>query len=279
MMYYRSTLYGAALMSCLVLFACLGLADGVSAGDRTAKPDAVQQTPQPADDFSPLHDLLGIDPKTGEFKPRGPRPQRQGASSSGNVGSPSSTAQEATRKIGNLANRAPGDQQSFEGELGDLNALLRGALANEQMTSWNKTLALATAAVCMIFPLGMVLGELLAFFWRPRGEILTAADRRYLQGRFWRRIIQALAIAGLILLATLATVNLAWWSDAAMLSVLAVAAAALGLTASTLSYLGKQAAGERTLEMVRELRQQQMELHKDLEDLRKRLRQVTIHSA
>jgi hypothetical protein len=31
--------------------------------------------------------------------------------------------------------------------------------------------------------------------------------------------------------------------------------------------------------MVRELQQQQMELHKDLEDLRKRLRQVTIHSA
>ena len=70
-----------------------------------------------------------------------------------------------------------------------------------------------------------------------------------------------------------------WFSRVASRHVLAVAAVTLGLAASTLSYLGKHAAGERTLEMVRELRQQQMELHKDLEDLRKRLRQVTIHSA
>jgi hypothetical protein len=258
---------------CLAIFACLTLADGFSIAD------APKQGAQSADDFSPLHDLLGIDPKTGEFKPRGAQPHRQGASTSGSSGVPSSTVGDATRKIGNLANRAPGDQQGIEGDLADLNAILRGGLANEQIMAWNKTLAWATAAVLMVLPLGMILSELLAFFWRPRGEILTGADRRYLQSRFWRRITHALAIVGLILLATLATVNVAWWSDPTMLSVLAVAAVALGLAAATLSSLGKQAAGERTLEMVRELKQQQMELHKDLDDLRKRLRQVTIHSA
>jgi hypothetical protein len=266
-------------MSCLALFAFLLLADGVSADERTAKPDAVQQAPQPADDFSPLHDLLGIDPKTGEFKPRGTRPNPQGASKSGSVGSSSSTIRQATDKIGNLANRAQGDPQGIEGDLSDLNAILRGALANEQITAWNKLVAWSTAAVFMVFPLGMILSELLAFFRRPSGEVLTAADRRYLQARFWRRITQAAAIVGLILLATLATVNVAWWTDPAMLSIMAVAAMALGLAASTLSALTKQAAGERTLEMVRELTQQQMELHKELDDLRKRLRQVTIHSA
>jgi hypothetical protein len=241
--------------------------------------DAIKQEPQPADNFSPLHELLGIDPKTGEFKPRGPRSDRPGASSSGSIGFPSGTVREATGKIGNLANRAQGDQAGVEGELADLNAILRGALANEQIMAWNKTVAWATAAVFLVFPLGVILSELLAFFWRPSGEILTGADRRYLQTRFWRRITHAAAIVGLILLATFATVNVAWWSDPSRLSLMAVAAVALGLTASTLSSLGEHAAGERTLEMMRELRQQQMELHKDLDDLRKRLRQVTIHSA
>jgi len=160
-----------------------------------------------------------------------------------------------------------------------LNAILRGALANEQISAWNKIVAWATAAVCMVFPLGIFLSELLAFFRRAGGEALSPADRRYLRTRFWRRITQAMAIVGLILLATLATVNVAWWSDPAMLTFLAAAAVVLGLVASTLSSLVKQAAGERTLEMVRELRQEQMELHRDLDDLRKRLRQVTIHSA
>ena len=265
------------LMFCLGIFACLTFADCVSAGDRTPMPDAVQQQPQPADGFSPLHDLLGIDPKTGEFKPQS---GRRGAMRTGSAGSGSSAAREATGKNGNPVNGAPGGQPGLEGDLGDLNAILRGAVANEQqLMAWNKTVAWATAAVFMVFPLGLIFSELLAFFWRPSGEILTRADRRYLQSRFWRRITHALALAGLILLATLATVNVSWWSDPAMLSVLAVAAVTLGLAASTLSYLGKHAAGERTLEMVRELRQQQMELHKDLEDLRKRLRQVTIHSA
>jgi hypothetical protein len=266
-------------MFCLGIFACLTLADGISAGHRAALPDSVQQEPQPADNVSPLHDLLGIDPKTGEFKPPGLRSNRQGASTSGSTGLPSSTIREGSRKFGNLANEAQGGQQSLEAELADLNTILRGTLANEQITAWNKSVAWATAAVLMLFPLGMILSELLAFFWWPRGEILTGADRRYLKARFWRRITHAAAIMGLILLATLATVNVAWWSDPAMLSMLAVAAVVLGLAASTLSSLGKRAAGERTLEMVRELRQQQMELHKDLDDLRKRLRQVTIHTA
>jgi len=236
--------------------------------------DAPKQEPQPADDFSPLHDLLGIDPKTGEFKPNRLRVNRQGASG---VGFPSSTIRGGA--VGNVANQAQGGQPSLEGELGDLNAILRGALGNEQIMAWNKTVAWATAAVFMVFPLGVILSELLAFFWRPGGEILSPADRRYLQTRFWRRITHAIAIVGLILLATFATVNIDWWSDPAKLSLMAVAAVALGLTATTLSALGKHAAGERTLEMVRELRQQQMELHRDLDDVRKRLRQVTIHSA
>jgi hypothetical protein len=251
------------------------LAAGALAGDKPSTPNSSQQQTQPADDFSPLHDLLGIDPKTGEFKPRGPRTTRQGAS--GSVGSPSSTTRQGT--VGNLANQAQGGQQGIEGDLADLNAILRGALANEQISAWNKIVAWATAAVCMVFPLGMILSELLAFFRRPGGEVLSPADRRYLRTRFWRRITHALAIVGLILLATLATVNVAWWSDPAMLTLLAVAAVVLGLAASTLSSLVKQAAGERTLEMVRELRQQQMELHRDMDDLRKRMRQVTIHSA
>jgi hypothetical protein len=261
------------LVFCLAIFACL------TPGGRIAMADAPKQVPQPADNFSPLHELLGIDPKTGEFKTRGAQSHRQGASSSGSIGSSSSTVGEATRKIGNLANRAPGDQQGIEGDLTDLNAILRGALANEQITAWNKMLAWGTAALFMVYPLGVILSELVAFFWRPRGEILTDADRRYLQTRFWRRITQAAAIAGLILVATLATVNIGWWSDPTKLSLIAVAAVALGLTASILSSLVKQATGERTLDMVRELRQQQMELHRDLDDLRKRLRQVTIHSA
>lgn len=263
----------------IVIFASVMLADGVSAGDRTRTPRPAQQEQQAGDDFSPLHDLLGIDPRTGEFKPRTPRPDRQGTARSGSTGLPSSTVQEATRKIGNLANRAQGDQQGLEGDLADWVAVLRGALANEQVMAWNKTLAWATAAVFLIFPSGVILSELLVFFWRPSGEVLTSADRRYLRTRFWRRITQAGATVGLILLATLATVNVAWWSDPAMLSVLAVAAVALAVAASTLSALGKRAVGERTLEVVRELRQQQMELHKGLEDLRKRFRHVTIHSA
>jgi hypothetical protein len=262
------------------IFACLMLPSGVSADDKAARPDSTQHEAKPADDFSPLHDLLGIDPKTGEFKPRGPRSNRQGASRAGSTGVPASSIGEGSRQIGNLANGAQGREQGFEGELGDLNDLLRGALANQQqLMAWNKTVAWATAAVLLVFPLGMILSELLAFFRRPGGDILTDADRRYLQSRFWRRISQAAATMGLILLATLATVNVAWWSDPTMLSVLAVAAVVLGLAAATLSSLGKQAAGERTLEMVRELGLRQMELHRDLDDLRKRLRQVTIHSA
>jgi hypothetical protein len=263
----------------VAMVACLILAQGVSPGDRAPKPDSTQQAQQPSDDFSPLHDLLGIDPKTGEFKPRAPRSDRQAASKSGGTGFPSKSVEEATRKIGNLANPAQGDQPSLEGELADWNAILRGAVANEEITAWTKTVAWGTAAVLMVYPVGVILSELIVFFWRPSGEVLTNADRRYLRTRFWRRIAYTGAIMGLILLATLATVNVAWWSDPTMLSVLAVAGVVLGLTASTLSSLGKDAVRERTLEMVRELRQQQMELHKDLEDLRKRLRQVTIHSA
>jgi hypothetical protein len=71
-------------------------------------------------------------------------------------------------------------------------------------------------------------------------------------------------------------VNVAWWSEPVKLSALAAAAAVLALFASTLSYLVKQAAAERTLEVMREVRREQLELRKDMDELRKRLRQVTI---
>src|SRR5947209_5779357 len=107
-------------MYCLAALAFLAIADAVSADDRSAPKKDVQ----PADNFSPLHELLGIDPKTGEFKPRGAQPHRQGGLSPGSSGVPSGPVGDATRKIGSLANRAPGDQPGIEGDLADLNAIL-----------------------------------------------------------------------------------------------------------------------------------------------------------
>jgi hypothetical protein len=274
------------------MFAYLVVAAFFSAALGIASADEVKNEPQSAKEPSPLHDLLGIDPETGQFKP--PRPPRDPREESKPLGTrPASTAgrtsaeqnqpgdlndlDEATRTIEELANRIQRGKHGSGGELDALSAILGETLSNERILTWNRTIAWTTAAVLMIYPLGLITGELFAFFWRPREEILTDADRRYLRTRFWRRMTLAAAIAGLILIATLATANVDWWSDPMKLSVLAVVGAVLGLAASTLSSLVKQAAGERSLEMMRDVRQQQMELRKDMDELRKRLRQVTIH--
>jgi hypothetical protein len=275
------------MLAYLVLVACSPPGSGIASADE------VKNEPQAAKEPSPLHDLLGIDPETGQFKP--PRPPRDPREESKPLGTaPASTAggtsaeqnhpgdlndfDEATRTIEELANRIQhGNQPRGGGELEALSAILGETLSNERILTWNRTFAWTTAAVLMIYPLGLIMSELVAFFWWPREAILTDADRRYLRTRFWRRMTLAAAIAGLILIATLATVNVAWWSDPVKLSVLAVTGAVLGLAASTLSSLVEQAAGERSLEMMRDVRQQQMELRKDMDELRKRLRQVTIH--
>lgn len=273
-----------------------------SAGGSAWSGETPQPPPAPAGSFSPLHQLLGIDPATGQFK--APQPPRVPGGEAKPLGTDSAATagraspdvakagpsnhlptqnlrgdnlDEATRTIGDLANRAQAGKLGGEGELEQLTAILGQGLQNEQLLRWNQILAWATAAVLVVYPLGMLGSEILAFFWRPRGELLTGADRAYLRTRFWRRTVLAGIISGLILLGTLATVNVAWWTDPATLAGLAVAAALLGLAASTLSSLVKQAAGERALEIMREVRQQQMELRKDMDELRKRLRQVTMH--
>jgi hypothetical protein len=269
--------------------ACLALVVCPPPGRQVAAADEANE--EPTQDFSPLHDLLGIDPKTGQFKPQQPVGDARGKADQDRAHPPATTArsapepnragraadsEEANRAVEDFSDRLRRISERGDGGLDQLTGLLRDELTDERLAKWNRIIAWSTAALLMLYPLGIIFSEAAAYFWPWGAETWTDADRRYARRRFWGRMAQAAIIAGLIVLATLATLTIAWWSDPAKLAVLAAAAVVLGLAASTLSSLVKQSAAERTLAVMREVRLEQMELRKDMDELRRRLRQVTI---
>lgn len=297
--------------------ACAVEADG--GGPLTLRPDhrslvVVQGDSKKPGTFSPLHDLLGIDPDTGQFKP--PKPTRadpDSVESDTDNASPSrATPTEADRNESRGQASEPRDQAKEKGvadspgfrdpladdairtaedarqavkklsdriqggSVEDLSTILGEQFPNNRLVRFQRQLVLITAAVLMIYPLGILLSEAAGWWLRYDEPGTTELDRRYHRGRLRQRLTLAAVLMLLIGLLSVGSVRNYWWGEPNRFTMFCVVAIALALVASFLAAALKRAAKEHELAVMREMRRHLLEMRQELEELRKRMRRVTI---
>jgi len=239
---------------------------------------------------SPLHQLLGIDPETGQFVP----PEKRDAAANQNDAVGQSSDPES--KAGNDATGEPlleGDQQTDQafnelakqlqqinsGEsdvLTPLSSIFGEQFDRDRLVELHQLMAWITGGLLLIYPIGRFVAALTSFFWQYRASHLIDSDRRYLKSQLWLRIAFSFVVAGLIFVITLGSVYISWWTDPFKLTMLLAATALLSVLTAVLSALIKELNRGRSLVMLREVREDQMLLRRELEELRKRLQRVTI---
>jgi hypothetical protein len=247
--------------------------------------------------FSPLHDLLGIDPDTGQFVPpqsaSASRAEEQpgeevGESRSGDRETPGAadsrrrppgpdqralrTAEETRRAIRELSQQI--NRGSFEG----VSSVLDDQLGGGSFARIRRQVGWVTGALLLIYPLSIVLAELLGWLRRATDREATELDRRYWAARLRRRLVLAGVVTALIVVACYGSVHGYWWNQPGRFTVFFSVLIALGLAAAVLLATLKRAAREHELAVMRETRRHVLEMRKDLEDLRNRVRRVTISS-
>lgn len=289
---YRST--PVLLILCTAAAVCALVFGGQVLRAENPKPQAAENqeskaVPQPQKKpFSPLHSLVGIDPETGQFVSPSERPREstsgreaKDSPDEGTAGTPAEAMpigpeDEAARALREFAGQLENLQAGEEGPLSVLSAYLEGSHSSP-LWDWHRHMIWLAAGLFLLYPLGMIVSETISFLWGSRQVEATESDRRYAKTRLRRRIALATAIASLVVLASFATTNPALWSSPTTLSLLGILGMILSVAVVTLSGLIKTAARDRTLDIMREIRQNQFELRKDVDELRKRMRQVTIN--
>lgn len=278
----------------LAIYLALLIAPFVTAARQVDDEGATSRDQDRNQTFSPLHDFLGIDPDTGRFVDSNAKPtsERDGEGSEANdrpatsppdrTGAPSATprdpddlpreAEEAAEAIRRMTERI--NEGSFE----DLSALVGERLSNDRLFRLSRQFAWVTAGLLLLYPLSIFLSELLVW-WLHRDEGgLTEWDRRYRRTRLRRRLLLAATLTGLIVLATIGSVNGYWWSQPELFTLFCIAVGLLGVAAATLASLIKQAAKQYSVTLMRQMHREQLEMRADLDELCKRMRQVTMTS-
>lgn len=261
-----------------------------------AQGSAIAQSGGEKPTFSPLHDFLGIDPDTGQFVEPKPEPaesdddrsstagasagERDGEADGGGpperVGATSSEdlpkeAEEAARAIRQMTERIN------EGSLDDLSAVVGERLSTERLTRLSHQFAWITAGLLLLYPLSMVLSELLGWWFQRHESGLSDLDRQYRRTRLRRRLSLAATLIGLIVTAAIGSVNAYWWHQPELFTLFCIATGLLGIAAATLAGLIKQSAKHYSMMLMRQMHREQLEIRAELDELCRRMRQVTIN--
>lgn len=255
-----------------------------SAGHECLADDATPQK-RPAGDvteaqpeiLSPLHTFLGIDPATGEFVPVA----EQTASAVGG------TTSDGTEVAGPAAGSGTSDsirnaiatqepvrrviRELNEGGLTELSSLLDGTMNNQALTTLRRQVAVFSAALMLLFPLGIVVSELAGWWGRKDEDGLTDLDRRYYRTRLRRQLLLAALVTVLIGLCSAGSLTGYWWSQPAWFTAFCGATALIGVWSLALWYLVRHSARNYSVALMRDVRRYQLELRQDLDELRKRM--------
>lgn len=279
----------------LVLIALAGMA---LAQDALAQDDGQRKKP-----FSPLHDFLGIDPETGAFVDPETAPDRRpddgGSNASDTTARSANAAQDGEATDAATAGRQPGQpgradwprdaeaaaqavqrvaDRLNEGGFGDLTSLLDDRTSTNRLANLTRQFAWITAALLMLYPLGIVVSETVGWWFHRHETGLTELDRRYQRTRLRRRLLLAAAMIGLILIGTWGSLNGYWWDRPELFTLFWIAVFVFGIAAASLASLIKRSAGQYSFTLIREMRREQLEMRADLDELCKRMRQVTMTS-
>ena len=265
-------------------------AEKAKTGEDPAK-DAGQKS------FSPLHQFLGIDADTGQFEPvEGATVETEADSPvepSAESGSPtdeskSGPSNERQQNSPSEGRRVSSDHELNEairsneafrraaesiekGSLPELAEWLDGSASSHPLFRLHRQIVWITAALLMVYPIGMVLAELFVFFSCRRRAGFTDRDRQYHRIRLRRRLTLAGIISVLILLIAFGGARGYWWGQPTQLAIFGIALLVLGCAAVLLANLIRNAARTYQLDLIREIRRDQLELRSDLEELRRHL--------
>ncbi len=255
--------------------------------------------------FSPLHDFLGIDTETGQFKPQTQRPasppdrsseaaRRDAEAAEGDqaIGGhlpqaesqsdamPSRpppptlddlprTAEEANEAFRRVAERVS------EGSFDDLASVWGESMQGSPLLRMHRQIVWALVALMLMYPLGMMLAELLSYLTTRNRAGLTAMDRQFQRAQLWRRVTVAISLAAVIVLFGYGNLHGYWWNQPTRMAIFAVTVLIFGSLAVVVGNLIRQAARTYELDLLRDIRREQLEIRADLDELRKQSKQAT----
>ncbi|WP_144996013.1 DUF1275 domain-containing protein [Polystyrenella longa] len=267
-----------------------GSTDGVLLAQES---NSANSEPRPT--VSPLHKLLRINPETGQFEKESGKPQNSvtraerptgsgGKSSNLPAGNDPTatdpTSQDAVEELVNRINNLnSGEGTSIE----ELAGMISREYSGKELVAGYQTAGWLMMGFFLIYPLAIILAEVVAFYWQLRNEESGQLERRYLRKRLWRRFMLALVIAAFIVACALSIIMVHWWTDpirvvALMLTTTVLAALWAMLTATT-----KQLDRNHTLNLIRDVRHNQLELRKQVMELHESIqllsKQETVESS
>ncbi|MAT15961.1 MAG: hypothetical protein CMJ46_11910 [Planctomyces sp.] len=269
--------------------------------DSDAKETNAKETKKSSSTFSPYHSLLGLDPETGTYlpesertKPKNRQPaaraqkeastdavQDVGTASTpggGNVSTSDTLTDDALREneqLRNAAIEAMEKLQNGDSSAVDELASLIGGTSGREMLHLYEQLMWIVGGVFLIYPICIIISELISYYWLLRRQETSVSDRRYARGRLWRRLALALVIGGFVVVVTLSSVKLEWWANFSLMAVLMAVMTVLGAAWATLAAGIKQLERGHTITVMREVRRDQLELRKDLQELRMLLEKMS----
>jgi hypothetical protein len=251
----------------------------------TAQPDPPRGRP-----ISPLHDFLGIDADTGQFKPQttqdpAPPPRsdthvsrqetRQEVSSpetarprpAPTIDDLPRTAEEANEAIRRVTERVG------EGSLEDLASLFGESMHAHPVFQLHRQIVWIMVSLMLMYPLGIAVSGLLAYVTVRNRVGLTELDRRFQRTQLLRRLMLAAVLATVILLFGFGNAHSYWWNQPVRLAIFTGIILLMGSLAVVLARLSRQAVHTYELNLLRDIRREQLEMRADLDELRQQLKQ------
>jgi hypothetical protein len=275
--------FGAALVLALGSVTLLDAQDTSRAKPAQSQPIAPRLPDEPAsgETLSPLHAFLGIDPVTGQFKPRNAPPSvppkqtaPDGTPLPSEPGSEVSTElplNESTIDDFRVALTKALDEHDDAALAATLTNLTRGVSGYDQLSLVSSRFERLGYLVLFLYPLGIAISELYGA-WSRRGPVPPSArERRYHARQRAKRLVLAACSTATIGLFWWAGENRFWWSEPERLLPVAAVIALLLTVSAGLRMMIARAAKDYPFQVIQDLRMQQFALENEIKELRRRL--------
>jgi hypothetical protein len=280
----KSGLCATAIGVALVTAAALPAQQTAPTAAKPAPAPRLPDEPTSGETLSPLHAFLGIDPITGEFKPRNapPRatsPRNQNGAQSGTAAGTEAGSETPAELIGETtlddfraAVTKALEEHNDDALAATLANLTRGVSGYDQLSLMSSRAERLGYLALFLYPLGIVLSELFGVWSRRSPQPRSPRDRRYYSRQCARRLALAACSTASIGLFWWAGEHRFWWTEPERL---VPVAAALALTLSIsagLRLIIARAARDYPVQVIEDLRMQQFVLENEIKELRRRLK-------
>lgn len=262
-------------------------ASSVLAKNPTREP-VIQRKADKGDDgpYSPLHDFLGIDPKTGRFEsdsqssvPGSQNPSSDQARESSDT-SDRTAPIDRERQINREQQIAQDAAEAFkgaadsirEGSFDDLGDLFGQSLKGNGLLRLHRRLVWITVLVAMLYPISILLSEAVSYFINRDNTHWNHVDRQFERRRRTARLALAGVYAALLALMGLTAGDGLWFEQPWRIGLILAAAAGFSITAIVISGWIRQANRSYQLELIRDIRKEQLELRAEWDELKERLK-------